>query len=124
MQGLQGTKIASAEGMEKTTEKTKAHHRSPEARYAGKTHHAGKAHYAGTDRLTAEGRAELPDSDFGLPRERKFPMPDAAHVRAAESYFHYAPDDEKPGLARRILQKAREFGVEVHSPTVLHWAGN
>lgn len=84
-----------------------------------KTDHA---HYPGTDRLTAEGRRELKDSDYGLPRERKFPMPDAAHVRAAESYFHYAPDDEKPQLARRILEKAKEFGVEVHSENVLRWA--
>jgi hypothetical protein len=64
----------------------------------------------------------MSDSDFGLPDERKFPMPDAAHVRAAESYFHYAPDDEKGLLARNILKKAREFGVEVHSENVLHWA--
>jgi hypothetical protein len=80
------------------------------------------AHYPGTDRLTAEGRSELKDSDFGLPEERKFPMPDAEHVRAAESRFHFAPDDEKPELARRILQKARQFGVRVESEHVLHWA--
>ncbi len=79
-------------------------------------------HYPGTDRLTAEGRHELPDSDFGLPEEHKFPMPDAAHVRAAESYFHYAPDDKKRELARRILQKADQFGVEVRSENILHWA--
>ncbi len=91
-------------------EKKKSHPRSP------------LTHYPGTDRLTAEGRSELKDSEFGLPEERKFPMPDAAHVRAAESYFHFAPDDEKPELARRILQKARLFGVEVHSENVLHWA--
>jgi hypothetical protein len=79
-------------------------------------------HYPGTDRLTAEGRHELHDSDFGLPHERKFPMPDAAHVRAAESYFHYADDSDKPLLARNILRKADEFGVHVGSENVLRWA--
>lgn len=79
-------------------------------------------HYDGTDRLTAEGRDELKDSDFGLPG-RRFPMPDAEHVRAAESRFHFAPDDEKAELARNILKKAKQFGVDVESENVLHWAG-
>lgn len=78
-------------------------------------------HYAGTDRLTAEGRDELKDSDFGLPG-RRFPMPDAEHVRAAEARFHLAPDSEKTELARNILKKAKEFGVDVESENVLGWA--
>ena len=49
-----------------------------------------------SDKLTTEERKELPSSDFGLPETREFPMPDAAHVRAAESYFRYAPEDKKP----------------------------
>jgi hypothetical protein len=74
-------------------------------------------------KLDAAERRALPDSSFGIPEKREFPMPDAVHVRAAESYFHYAPDEYKARLARRILQKAREYGVEVHSHTVLDWAG-
>ena len=35
-----------------------------------------------SDRLDAEERRELSSSDFGIPEERAFPMPDAAHVRA------------------------------------------
>ena len=50
-------------------------------------------------------------------------MPDAAHVRAAEAYFRYASDDQKPELARNILEKATEYGVRVESPVVLSWAG-
>lgn len=76
-----------------------------------------------SDRLDAGERRELKDSDFGIPRERAFPMPDAAHVRAAESYFRYASDEQKPELARRILKKAAEYGVRVESPAVLSWAG-
>lgn len=75
-----------------------------------------------SDRLSAEERKELKDSDFGIPETREFPIPDAAHVRAAEAYFRYAPDDKKQELARRILSKAKKFGVEVKSETILEWA--
>lgn len=77
-----------------------------------------------SDRLTYdEKKYELPDSDFGLPERREYPMPDAAHVRAAEAYFRYCPEDLKPRLARTILAKAKEFGVDVESPTIHEYAG-
>ena len=69
------------------------------------------------DRLTAAERHELPDSAFGIPETREFPL-----VDAAEAYFRYAPDTEKAALARRILAKAAEFGVHVQSPTIRIWA--
>lgn len=34
-------------------------------------------------RLTMEERKRLPRGRFGLPRERKYPLPDEAHARAA-----------------------------------------
>lgn len=74
------------------------------------------------DRLTEEERRELPDSDYGLPERREYPMPDAAHVRAAEAYFRYCPEDLKPRLARAILAKARVYGVDIKSPTVLSYS--
>lgn len=86
------------------------------------SHRDPKPHYDGTDRLTAEGRSELADSQFGIPEKREFPLSDAEHVRAAESRFHFASDEDKPELARRILAKAREFGVNVESPNILEWA--
>ena len=76
-----------------------------------------------SDILNAEERKELPDSDYGLPERREYPMPDAAHVRAAEAYFRYCPEALRPRLARAILAKAKEFGVDVKSPTVLQYAG-
>ena len=76
-----------------------------------------------SDRLTSEEKAQLPDSDFGLPERREYPMPDAAHVRAAEAYFRYCPEDLRPKLARAIIAKAKEFGVDVESPAVLSYAG-
>ena len=72
--------------------------------------------------LNASERRALKDSDFGIPEDREFPMPDAAHVRAAEAYFRYAPEGKKAMLAHRILLKAKQFGVDVESETILEWA--
>lgn len=81
--------------------------------------------YAGLEhpyKITAAERHKLPDSAFGIPEDREFPMPDAVHVHAAESYFRWAPEDKKPMLARNILKKAKEFGVDVESETIHEWA--
>ena len=75
------------------------------------------------DRLSYEEKKELPDSVFGLPERREYPMPDAAHVRAAEAYFRYCPEELKPKLARAILRRAAETGVDVKSPVVPEHAG-
>ena len=74
------------------------------------------------DRLSYEEKKELPDSVFGLPERREYPMPDAAHVRAAEAYFRYCPEDLKPRLAKAIMARAAEYGVDVESPTVRQYA--
>lgn len=78
--------------------------------------------HPGADRLNAEEKRELPDSEYGLPDLREFPMPDATHVRAAEAYFRYAPEDRKAELARNILRKAEEYGVNVKSEVIHQWA--
>ncbi len=75
-----------------------------------------------SDRISYEERKELPDSVYGLPERHEYPMPDAAHVRAAEAYFRYCPENLKPTLARAILAQAREYGVDVESPTILSYA--
>ena len=71
------------------------------------------------DKLTTAEREKLPDSVYGLPERREYPMPDAAHVRAAEAYFRYCPEELKPKLARAIMTKAREFGVDIESQTII-----
>lgn len=75
-----------------------------------------------SDKLTESERKKLDTSEFGIPELREFPIPDAAHVRAAETYFRYAPEKYKAQLARNILAKAHLFGVNVKSQTILEWA--
>ncbi len=66
-------------------------------------------------RLDRDARQNLPDSVYGLPERREYPIPDAAHVRAAEAYFRYCPEDLKPKLARAIIARAKILGVDVES---------
>lgn len=75
-----------------------------------------------SDVLNTEERKVLPDSMYGLPERREYPMPDATHVRAAEAYFRYCPEELKPKLARAILRFAKEYGVDIQSPTILSYA--
>ncbi len=75
-----------------------------------------------SDILDSEERKELPDSMFGLPERREYPMPDATHVRAAEAYFRYCPEEFKPELAHNILRFADKYGVDIKSPTILSFA--
>ncbi len=74
------------------------------------------------DILDAEERKDLPDNMFGLPERREYPMPDATHVRAAEAYFRYCPEELKPKLARAILRFAAKYSVDVKSPVILGYA--
>ena len=73
-----------------------------------------------SDKLTASERKELDTSEFGIPQLREFPIHDAAHVRAAEAYFRYAPEEYKAQLARNILAKAHLLGVNVKSLSLIH----
>ncbi len=75
-----------------------------------------------SDKLDTEERRELDNSEFGLPQERAYPMPDAAHVRAAEAYFRYCPEEKKTQLAKAIMRKAKEFGVNIKSEIILEWS--
>ena len=70
-----------------------------------------------TDRLTYEEKKELPDDVFGLPERREYPM------RAAEAYFRYCPEELKPRLARAILERAKLYGVDIGSVSILSYAG-
>ena len=74
------------------------------------------------DILDAEERKDLPDNMFGLPERREYPMPDATHVRAAEAYFRYCPEELKSKLAKAILRFAAKYGVDVKSPVILGYA--
>ena len=55
---------------------------------------------------------EFEDKKFGLPRIKKYPMPDAAHVRSAIKFFNYVTPANEKELARNILARMDEYGID------------
>lgn len=53
------------------------------------------------------------DKNFGVPEQKKFPLPDADHVRSAIKFFNYVEPKYEKQLAKAILAKAEEFGVDL-----------
>jgi len=61
-------------------------------------------------------RADLPDSVFAIPKERKEPLTDASHVRNAIARFDQMKgvSDEERDLAFANIKKAAEhYGIEM-----------
>lgn len=64
------------------------------------------------EKLSTDERNELSNDEFGIPEKRKFPLNDADHVEAAVKMFPHADASDKEALAKRILRKAHEFGMD------------
>jgi hypothetical protein len=68
-------------------------------------------------KLDAEDRRHLNDTQYAFPKERKEPIEDASHVRAALARFDQVEgvsDKERDEAFDRIKKAAKKFGVEVH----------
>ena len=66
--------------------------------------------------LSAEERDELPDSKFAFPKQRKEPIEDAGHVRAAIARFNQVEgvtDQERDEAWQRIKRAAKKFDVDI-----------
>ena len=61
--------------------------------------------------LTAKERKEIPDREYGLPKKRKYPMPDKKHVRAAIRFFNYVDKEDEAELARNINKMAKKYDM-------------
>lgn len=61
--------------------------------------------------LTAKERKSIPDKEYGLPKKRKYPMPDKKHVRAAIRFFNYVDKEDEAELARNINKMAKKYGM-------------
>lgn len=63
--------------------------------------------------LSSSERKELKDSDFGIPSKRKYPMPDASHVKAAIKMFNHCDPKDEAELAKNIKAKMKKYNVSV-----------
>ena len=66
--------------------------------------------------LSSKDRKDLPDSDFGLPSQRRYPMPDKSHVLLAIRFFNHVEEEYEAELAKNIIKKIKAFDManEVH----------
>lgn len=60
-------------------------------------------------------RSELPDDVFGIPQERKYPMQDKQHVKAAIKFFNYVEPKYEEQLANRIIENMKIYNIDVSS---------
>ena len=66
-----------------------------------------------TKALRGKERDELPDSAFGLPKLRKYPMTDPDRVKNAIKYFKFCSKENRPELARNIKKAVKKFNIEM-----------
>lgn len=62
--------------------------------------------------MKASKRNSLPDSAFGVPDKRKFPLDTEARVRSAIKFFNYVDSEDEAGLARRIKSAMAKYGIK------------
>ncbi|WP_300943970.1 hypothetical protein [uncultured Duncaniella sp.] len=64
--------------------------------------------------LSTKKRNKLPDSAFGLPRLRAYPLNDEKHVRLAIQMFGHCKDpNDRATLAKNIFKKVSDFKMDV-----------
>ena len=57
-------------------------------------------------------RSELPDEVFGIPQERKYPMPDEKHTRSAIKLFNHVESKYEEQLAKAIIKNMKKYGID------------
>ena len=56
-------------------------------------------------------RSELPDSVFGIPELRKYPMQDREHVLSAIKFFNYVDKEYEEELAKNIIKNIKKYNI-------------
>lgn len=69
--------------------------------------------YLGEAAMKSAKRNALPDDQFGLPEDRKYPLNDAKHVRLAVKMFGHCEEGKRKKLAGNILKAAEKHGVSI-----------
>ena len=64
-------------------------------------------------KLSAKDRDKLDSSQFGLPRERKYPLNDENHIRSAIMFFKHCPPNNRNELATNINKRLKELDLHI-----------
>ena len=62
--------------------------------------------------MTAAERNKLPDSAFGIPSKRKYPLDTPSRVKSAIRFFNYCDKEDEEELARNIIKAIKKFKME------------
>lgn len=65
--------------------------------------------YHSLTEMSAEERNKIPDSKFGLPEKRKYPLDISEHMRSAIRFFNYVDKEDEEELARNIIDRMGDF---------------
>lgn len=57
-------------------------------------------------------RAQLPDEVFGIPQERKYPMPDGRHTISAIKLFNHVEDKYEEQLAKAVIKNMKKYNID------------
>lgn len=57
-------------------------------------------------------RAQLPDEVFGIPQERKYPMPDRRHTISAIKLFNHVEDKYEEQLAKAVIKNMKKYNID------------
>lgn len=63
------------------------------------------------DKLPSKERNELNKNQFGIPDQRKYPLNDEEHVRAAIRMFNHVSKEDEETLAKNIIKKLNQFDI-------------
>ena len=74
--------------------------------------------------VSAKDKATLKDSDYGIPEDKKFPLNTEQRVKSAIRLFGHAEESKKVALAKRIIKKAKKYGIEVKDTTEVYKYAN
>lgn len=65
-------------------------------------------------------RSDLPDSVFGIPEDRKFPLDTEQHVKSAIHLFGHAEESKKKSLAKKISSAAKKYDIRIPETTQVY----
>lgn len=74
--------------------------------------------------LSTKARNDLPDSSFGLPKDRKYPLytkdgkPDKNHIKSAISYYNKCDKSKKIELANNIMKAAKKADMTINEDSL------
>lgn len=67
--------------------------------------------YINEEAMTTATRNSLPDSEFGIPKYRRYPLNDEKHILLAIRFFNHVEEEFEKELASNIIKKVKEYDM-------------